>query len=293
MAPTTIAADTPAAVAVAEEAPGPAVNWGAIWAGAATATAISLILFFLGSGIGLASISPWPQAGASATAFGVGAAIWLIVIQWLSSGIGGYIAGRLRTKWVNVKTDEVFFRDTAHGFIAWAVATLFIASLVVVSASGVLRTATDATATVAAGVAQGAGEAVGGAADPMAYFTDRLFRSPTAPVENAEVRTETALILARGATADAFPGDDRDYLVQLVATQTGVPAEEAAARVDAAIADAQAAEAEVRAAADDARQAAAGVAFYAFLSMLIGAFIACVAAVIGGRQRDDQRVIVR
>lgn len=291
MAPTTIAVDPPAVLTGAQEAPGPAVSWGAILAGALAATAISLILFFLGSGIGLASISPWPQAGASATAFGVGAAVWLIVVQWVASGLGGYLAGRLRTRWVGVKTDEVFFRDTAHGFIAWALATLIVAALLVISAAGVLRTATEAASTVAAGAAEAAGGAVGEAADPMGYFTDRLFRSPASPLDNAAVRAETALILARGAAAETFPAEDRDYLVELVTAQTGLPATDAAARVDAAIADARAAAGDIRAAADDAREAAAGVAFYAFLSMLIGAFIASVAAVIGGRQRDDVRVI--
>jgi hypothetical protein len=88
------------------------------------AAALTLILLALGSGFGLASVSPWPSSGASVTTFTVMTAIWLIIVQWVSSGLGGYLTGRLRTKWVGVHTHEVFFRDTAHGFLAWAVAAV-------------------------------------------------------------------------------------------------------------------------------------------------------------------------
>src|SRR5476649_132164 len=111
----------------AEHARGSAASWGAIIAGALVATAVSLVLFVLGSGLGFASISPWPARGVSATTFAASAAIWLIVMQWIASGLGGYITGRLRTRWVGTQTHEVFFRDTAHGFVTWAVATVLVA----------------------------------------------------------------------------------------------------------------------------------------------------------------------
>ena len=97
-----------------------AVSWPAIIAGAVAIAAVALILLALGSGLGLSSVSPWPNSGPSATTFGVYAAVWLIVVQWVSAGFGGYLTGRLRTKWVGVHTDEIYFRDTAHGFLAWA-----------------------------------------------------------------------------------------------------------------------------------------------------------------------------
>jgi len=269
------------------EAPVPAVSWGAIWAGAAAATATSLILLMLGSGIGLASFSPWPDMGATAAAFGVGAAIWLIVVQWVSSALGGYLAGRLRTRWIGIRTDESFFRDTAHGIVTWAVGTVFVAALVIVTAAGVARTAADAASTVAGAAVEG----VADMADPMAYFTDELFRSPTAPVEG-DVRGETLRILTRGIAADTFPEDDRAYLGALIAAQTGLAPADAQARVNAVIADAQAAEVEIREAAEEAADAAAALAFYLFLSMLIGAFIAAVAAAIGGRQRDAGETVI-
>src|ERR1700731_4157175 len=107
-----------------------AVSWPAIVAGAFVAAASSLVLAALGSGFGLASVSPWPNSGVSATTFTVMTAIWLVVVQWLASGLGGYVAGRLRTKWANTHTHEVFFRDTAHGFITRAVATIMVAGFV-------------------------------------------------------------------------------------------------------------------------------------------------------------------
>lgn len=285
--PALVIDNAPVSTAGGNEAPVSAVSWGAIWAGAAAATAMSLILLMLGSGIGLASFSPWPDMGATATAFGVGAAVWLIVVQWVSSALGGYLAGRLRTKWVGIRTDELFFRDTAHGLVSWAVGTVFVAALVIMTAAGVARTATDTAATVASGVAEGAAEM----AEPFAYFNDELFRSPTAPVEG-DVRGETLRILTRGVAAETFPEEDRAYLAELVAAETGIAPADAEARVDAVIADIEAAEVEIMQAAEDAADAAASLAFYLFLSLLIGAFIAAVAAAIGGRQRDDGEKVI-
>lgn len=107
-----------------------AASWGAIIAGAFVAASLSVVLFVLGSGLGFASISPWPHHGISAAMFTATAAIWLIVMQWIAAGIGGYITGRLRTKWVGTHIHEVFFRDTAHGLVMWSVATMPIAAAV-------------------------------------------------------------------------------------------------------------------------------------------------------------------
>ena len=67
--------------------------------GALAAVAITVLLLALGSGIGLSSVSPWSALSPSATTFTLLAAVWLIVVQWLLSALGGYISGRLRTKW--------------------------------------------------------------------------------------------------------------------------------------------------------------------------------------------------
>src|SRR6202049_3317726 len=112
---------------------GSAASWPSIIAGAFVAASVSLVLLALGSGLGFASISPWPGQGVTATTFAVTTAIWLIVMQWVSSGVGGYITGRLRTRWTGTHTHEVFFRDTAHGLVMWSVATVLVAAAVATS----------------------------------------------------------------------------------------------------------------------------------------------------------------
>jgi hypothetical protein len=105
-------------VVVAEENAGSpsAVSWAAVIGGALAAVAISLLLVALGSGIGLSSVSPWSSLNPSATTFTLLAAVWLIIVQWLSSAMGGYLAGRLRTKWADIHTGEVFFRHFLSHF---------------------------------------------------------------------------------------------------------------------------------------------------------------------------------
>src|SRR6478736_885812 len=133
-----------------------AVSWGPIIAGAFAASTLTFILMLLGSGLGLSMVSPWSGSGASATTFAVSTAVWLVVVQWLSSGVGGYLAGRLRTKWVDIHTDEVFFRDTAHGLLAWAVATLLVVGVLGSALTSVLGSGVQAASTVASGAAMGA-----------------------------------------------------------------------------------------------------------------------------------------
>ena len=110
------------------ESSGSGVSWPAVIGGAVTAAASTLILLALGSGFGLASVSPWSNSGASLTTFTLMTAVWLIIVQWVSSGLGGYLTGRLRTKWAGLHTHEVFFRDTANGFLSWAVASVLVAA---------------------------------------------------------------------------------------------------------------------------------------------------------------------
>ncbi|SEK16844.1 MULTISPECIES: hypothetical protein [unclassified Variovorax] len=164
------------------------VSWGAIFAGAAGAAALSLVLLLLGTGLGMSSISPWTSQGASAAAIGIATILWLSFTQIAASGMGGYLAGRLRTKWAGVHTDEGYFRDTAHGFLAWAVATLLTAALLGSAVASILGAGAQAGATVAGGAATAAASAAGGAgvaaaqsgretgSDPTAYFIDSLFR---------------------------------------------------------------------------------------------------------------------
>ena len=132
------------------------MEWSSITGGALGAVGVSIILFALGSALGLSNVSPWSFANPLPTAFAVGTAVWLIVTQWLSAGLGGYLAGRLRKKWVGIRTDEVFFRDTAHGFLAWALATVLMAALFTLAATAlsVAPESASTTTTVSAEAAE-------------------------------------------------------------------------------------------------------------------------------------------
>jgi hypothetical protein len=267
-----------------------AVSWPAIIAGAFVMASASLILLALGSGLGLAIASPWPNRGASVTTFSIVTALGLIVVQWLSSGLGGYLTGRLRTKWARVHTHEVFFRDTANGFLTWAVATVIGAFLLASATSSIVGGGVHAAATIASGAAQGAANSAGpGALDPTAYNVDTLFRSarPDVNAANADRRMEAARILAKGLAAGDMLAADRTYLAQVVAARTGIAEPEAQKRVDDVIAQVKVAETKVREAADTARKAASALSIFTAISMLVGAFVACAAAALGGQQRDE------
>ena len=294
-----------------------AVSWGAIAAGAAAAAALSLILLILGTGLGLSSVSPWAQDGVSATTLGVGTILWLTLTQLLASGMGGYIAGRLRTRWVALHSDEVYFRDTAHGFLAWAVASLATAALltsvigsivgtgvqagasVVGGVASTATTATTATTAVTAGAAAAGSQADKPGADggPLDYFVDSLFRKPVAsevtpaalPVSTAPA--EVARIFLNSVRSGALPAADVTHVGQLVAQRTGLSQPDAEKRVVDTYTGLQTklrdAEAAAKDAADKARKASAYAALWLFISLLIGAFVASLAATFGGRHRDD------
>jgi hypothetical protein len=269
------------------------VAWPAILGGAFAAAAISILLVALGAGLGLSSVSPWSNSGTSITTFTAASAIWLIVVQWVASGLGGYLTGRLRTKWANLHTDEVFFRDTAHGFLAWAVASVITAAFLASAASSVVsggaHMATSVASGAAAGASQGATQSGSSIPDPIAYYVDSLYRSdrPAANASDQDVKAETGRILAMGLKNGSVPDADKARLSQMVAARTGMSREDADKRVNDVLAQEQAAEAKARQAADQARKAAASASFYVFFSMLIGAFIASVAGALGGRQRDE------
>ena len=272
---------------------GSAASWPAIIAGAFVAASVSLVLFALGSGLGFASISPWPGQGITATTFAVTTAIWLIVMQWVSSAFGGYITGRLRIRWPGIHTHEVFFRDTAHGLVTWAVATVLVAATLATSLSSAIGGGAHAVSGAASAAAQGvaAQGAMPSASSPASvYGVDKLFRG-AGPAVNGQAasdpRAEAGHIVANAWSTGAVPDADRSYLAELVATRTGLSAGEARKRVDDFVASALDAETKAKANADAARKAAARAAIYTALSMLVGAFIASVSAALGGRLRDE------
>ena len=167
-----------AATALDESANTSGVSWAAIFAGAIAAAALSLILILLGFGLGFSAVSPWSNEGISAEGLGISTIIWLALTQLIAAGMGGYLAGRLRVKWTTLHGDEVFFRDTAHGFLAWAVATLLTATVLVGSVSGIVGAGVQAGAQVASGAAPTALAPTSTA--PWARFPAPIRASPTA-----------------------------------------------------------------------------------------------------------------
>jgi hypothetical protein len=270
-----------------------AASWQAIIAGAFAATAASLVLLALGSGLGFASISPWPRAGLSGMTLAVTAAIWLILTQWLSAAVGGYLAGRLRTRWIGTHTHEVFFRDTANGFVTWAVASVLVAATVATGAVSSLGAAGHAVTEVAAQGAKGA--ATGAASTSNVYGIDRLLRpagasanaGPAVGSASSDPKPEVAHIIANALSTGSFSDADKTYLAQLVAGRTGISPEDAQSRVNELTTSVMDAETKAKTAADAARKAAAQASIYLALSMVIGAFIASVSAALGGRLRDE------
>jgi hypothetical protein len=278
-----------------------AVSWGAIIAGAVVASALSLALLMLGAGIGLVSVSPWSNNNVSVATFGILAAAWFIAVQLFASGVGGYLAGRLRTRWVSVHTDEVYFRDTAHGLIVWGVGAILTAWLltsgvasVVSGAAHVGGSALEAAGTAAAGpAAQVAGQVASSEGSSAAYFTDMLFRTdrPDASGDSAAARAEVGRILATDALSGEMPAADKTYVAQVIAARTGLSQADAEKRVSDVVEQAKDAKNKAidaaKSAADAARKTGVYVALWAFISLLIGAFSASYMATVGGRVRDD------
>lgn len=271
-----------------DEANSAGLSWSAVIAGAFVMAALSLILLALGTGMGLSAASPWSNAGASAVTIGRAAIVWFIIIQIIASAMGGYLAGRLRIKWATIHTDEIYFRDTAHGFLAWAVAlviTVAFLGSVVVSMIGGAGSATTQISTVS-----GTGAAAQ-SVEPQnlgsgAYFVDRLFRSsePNAERNDAPARAEAGRILANGLRRKNLPAADGAYLAKLVAAKTGLNQAESEQRVSDVFA-------QMQQTVEIARKAVAHLSLWVFIALLIGAFCASYAATIGGRERDHVRTV--
>jgi hypothetical protein len=250
------------------------------------AAAVSVMLLIFGAGLGLSSVSPWPHNGVSVTTFTVLAAIWLVIVQWVSSGFGGYIAGRLRIKWIGVHTDEVFFRDTAHGFLAWALATVLLAGLLTLGSGAAVSTGAQlASNTLNASTANN-------------YYVNELLRQQAAAspdngaaamvtgLSDKDVRSEASVILTETAVTGTISAADNAYLTQLVSGRTGLAPSDAQNRVNQVLAQRQADLTKARQVADAARKTSAEGAIFTFVALLIGAFIASVSGAIGGRLRD-------
>lgn len=263
-----------------------AVSWGAVMAGAVATASVSLTLLILGVGLGLSSVSPWAWDSVNATTFGMSTIVWLTVTQLLASAMGGYLAGRLRTKWAGAHSDEVYFRDTAHGFLAWAVSALATAVLLSSVIGSIISGGAQAGASMVGSTLDTASSAVVGAATRMTPGQD------AGPIGSAtgNAAEEVSRIVMNATLSQPLPPEDVRYIGQIVSLRTGLSQQQAEERVNGVMAQAQAqlrdAEIAARNAAEKARKAYANSALWLFLSLLVGAFVASLTATFGGRLRD-------
>lgn len=253
----------------------PGISWAAVLAGAVASLALTLVLLSFGAGMGFAVVSPWGHSGVSATTFKVGTGLYFIVMAMISSAIGGYLAGRLRTKWIGVQSTEVHFRDTAHGFLAWAAASVVGAVLLASPASsligGTLTGATQATANSAQ-------------SSPMDRYVDTLLRPDNPSTQGQSNSSDIRAELVRLFTTSFHNGSDlsttdRTYVAKVVSARTGLSQGDAEKRVSDVVT-------EVKTDMDNARKAAMQLAIWLTLSLFIGAFSAALAATEGGGLRD-------
>jgi hypothetical protein len=270
---------------VIEEGALSTVSWGAVIAGGIAAAAVTLVLLAFGVGVGFSVVSPWTDQGVSSTTFQIGAGIYMVVVAMLASTVGGYLAGRLRLRWAGVHQDEVYFRDTAHGFLAWALATVLSAAALGGATTHILAGATAGSVPAAvAGASQASGS-------PTDIYVDRMLRSDAPPAAGAaspqaagNAASTQAELGRMVAAAMRKNGDlsaaDRAYAARIVMSRTGLSQPEAEKRVNDIVTDA-------KKAADDARKAAAKMSLWLAASMLAGAFAAALAATEGGLLRDS------
>ena len=270
------------------------VSWASIFAGATIAAAMTLLLLILGFGLGFSVISPWEGEGLSMETIGVSTIVWLTITQILASGLGGYVAGRLRTRWVDIHVDESYFRDTAHGLISWAVATLIVATLVVSSVGAAITGTAKTGAAITTGAASATPVISNAISESSDYVSNALLRTETGQqmVERADddIRNELSTIVVQSLQDGELNENDKQYVVSIVANYTNLNQQQAEQRVneviDRALAKASEAEQAARETMEEALSAATFASLWLFIALLIGAFMGSLMATIGGRQRD-------
>ncbi|MET4312729.1 hypothetical protein [Bradyrhizobium sp. RT4b] len=237
--------------------------------------ALTLVLLSFGAGMGFAVISPWGNSGASATTFEIGTGLYFIVMAMISSAVGGYLAGRLRTKWIGIHTTEVLFRDTAHGFLAWAAASVLGAVLLASPASSLIGAASSGATHVAANSVQ---------SSPMDGYVDALLRPDNPSSQSQQNPSDARAEMVRLFSTSFHNGNDlssgdRSYVAKVVSARTGLSQQDAEKRVnDVAV--------QIKSDLDKARKAAMQLAIWLTLSLFIGAFSGALAATEGGGLRD-------
>lgn len=249
------------------------LQWTPVVAGALVASAVSLILIAFGTAIGLSVVSTSPTWRDASAALALLSGVYLLLAAVVSFGVGGYVAGRLRERWIpGAHTDVVEFRDGTHGLVAWALAVVITGVVAGALAAGVVGKA-----------AQPAATPVATAGEPLiAYELDRLFRTDRRPAEADMTysRAEAARILLAATGRRGIAPDDRAYLARMVATRTGIAPADAEHRVNDAIIAATIA-------VQKARRSAVILGFATAVALLLGAAVAWYGSCVGGRHRDD------
>ncbi len=257
------------------------VDWPAIFAGAFLATALTIVLLTFGAAFGLSMASPVAGEGVSLRWITIAGGIWMIWTAVSSFAAGGYLAGRLRRRLGDANEDEIEARDGAHGVVVWAVGAVFGGFLAVSGVTGTLS-AVGNTAGSAIEVADAQ------LVEATAYTSASLLRGD-ATQGSAAAKAEVAAILANGIIAGAVSDADRQYVTNVVAAETNLPAADAKTRVDTAISEGLAARAKTVEAIDQARIASMIAAFVLAATMLVSAAAAYFASVAGGTHRDANR----
>ena len=271
------------------------VEWGAVLAGAFLAAGLSFVLLTFGTAIGLTATSPWPGSGVSAKMLASLAALWVLAQQIGAFMAGGYVAGRMRSRWHEASQDEVEFRDGLHGGLVWAVGIVIGAALLMAAAGATARTGVE--------VAGKAATSAASTANPIDLTIDTMLRPMTAQPgtpsqggasspapaarqpaaaanEGNDPRPEISRILASSVATGEMTAPNRTYLAQLVAQRTGLSQQEAEKRVNDAINAA-------REAADKARRAAILTGFVTAASLILSLGAAWWAGLKGGNHRDQ------
>jgi hypothetical protein len=247
------------------------LQWTPVVAGAVGAAAFSFILVTFGTAVGLGISSTSPTWRDASIALALLSGLYLILQALISFGFGGYIAGRARTRLEIAETDEIETRDGVHGLMAWALAVLVGAALAaLIGGASLTRSSASATTPNATAAEQ-----------LLSYELDRLFRAPRRPtnVDLSSERAEAGRILMTSSSHSGVSGDDRSYLIQLIASTTGLSPTDAEKRVDTAIADSKTSIAR-------SRHNTIILAFSVASATLLGAVAAWAAAAAGGRHRD-------
>lgn len=288
----TIPSETDVIVAAAAPADNNSyVDWPAIIAGIVLASAISLVLLSFGSAIGLSFVNFHAGPDVPMIWIAIAAATWLLWVEVSSFMAGAYLTGRLRRRHHDASEDEADMRDGAHGLLVWAGA-LVIGGLIAVGGISAAANAVGAAASTLTTAAATVADDTNGIVDPNAYFVDQLFRPTatapsTAAPDTTAARAETGRILAQGAIVGSISDPDKAYLAQLVASNTGLTADEANTRVTEVLAAVDKVKADAAAAAETARKAGVIGAFLTAAALLVGAVGAFWAAQMGGNHRDQ------